>query len=88
MCIRDRFKVFKPTLAILKKTIGTKKLRMVPVFGSRTKNLDVSKFDQTRFSITDNQAKTLAKWGMAVEEHYGKPMDIEWALDGLSLIHI
>jgi len=78
----DEFKVFKPTLAILKKTIGTKKLRMVPVFGSRTKNLDVSKFDQTRFSITDNQAKTLAKWGMAVEEHYGKPMDIEWALDG------
>jgi pyruvate,water dikinase len=78
----DEFKVFKPTLAILKKTIGTKKLRMVPVFGSRTKNLDVSKFDQTRFSITDNQAKTLAKWGMAVEEHYGKPMDIEWSLDG------
>ena len=78
----DEFKVFKPTLAILKKTIGTKKLRMVPVFGSRTKNLDVSKFDQARFSITDSQAKTMAKWGMAVEEHYGKPMDIEWALDG------
>ncbi|HUD81201.1 MAG TPA: phosphoenolpyruvate synthase [Patescibacteria group bacterium] len=77
----DEFTVFKPTLAILKKKVGTKKLRMVPTMGSRTLNTPVSKKDQLKFSITDEQAKTLAKWGMEIEKHYGKPMDIEWALD-------
>ncbi|MCA9334249.1 phosphoenolpyruvate synthase, partial [Candidatus Saccharibacteria bacterium] len=37
--------------------------------------------DQERYSITDEQVLTLAKWGLLIEEHYGKPMDIEWALD-------
>ena len=78
----DEFTVFKPTMAILKKKIGTKKVKMIPVFGSRTKNIAVSKHDQEKFSITDEQAKTMAGWGMLVEEHYQKPMDIEWALDG------
>ena len=73
--------VFKPTLAILKKRVGTKKLRMIPTLGSRTLNIAVSKKDQEKFSITDGQAKTLAQWGIEVEKHYGKPMDIEWALD-------
>jgi len=77
----DEFTVFKPTLAILKKRIGTKKLRMIPTLGSRTLNIAVSKKDQEKFSITDEQAKTLAQWGIEVEKHYGKPMDIEWALD-------
>lgn len=77
----DEFIVFKPTLAILKRKVGTKKLKMVPVKGSKTKDLKVSKHDQERFSITEDQVKTLASWGMAIEEHYGHPMDIEWALD-------
>jgi pyruvate,water dikinase len=77
----DEFTIFKPTMAILKKKIGTKKVKMIPVFGSRTKNIAVSKKDQEKFSITDKQAKIMAGWGMQVEEHYGKPMDIEWALD-------
>ena len=77
----DEFIVFKPTMAILKKKLGSKKLRMIPVFGSKTKNIAVPEKDQAKFSITDEQAKTLAHWGMEIEEHYGKPMDIEWALD-------
>jgi pyruvate,water dikinase len=77
----DEFTVFKPTLAILKKRVGTKKLRMIPTIGSRTLNIAVPKKDQEKFSITDEQAKTLAQWGIEVENHYGKPMDIEWALD-------
>ncbi len=77
----DEFTVFKPTLAILKKKVGAKKERMIPIMGSRTKNVAVSKADQERFSITDEQVITLAKWGMAIEEHYGHPMDMEWALD-------
>jgi len=77
----DEFMIFKPTLAILKKKIGTKKEKMIPVAGSKTKNIGVSQEDQERFSITDEQVKTLARWGMEIEKHYGKPMDIEWALD-------
>lgn len=77
----DEFIVFKPTGAILKRKIGTKKMKMIPVSGSKTKNIKVSQKDQDRYSITDAQVKTLANWGMAIEQHYGKPMDIEWALD-------
>jgi pyruvate,water dikinase len=77
----DEFIVFKPTLAILKKRLGTKKLKMIPGPDSTTENTDVSEENQRRYSINDDQVKTLASWGMAIEEHYGKPMDIEWALD-------
>jgi pyruvate,water dikinase len=77
----DEFTVFKPTLAILKRKVGTKKLKMIPTAGSRTKNIQVPKFFQERFSISDEQVKTLAKWAIEIEKHYGKPMDIEWALD-------
>lgn len=77
----DEFVVFKPTMAILKRKRGTKKMKMIPSSGSKTRNIPVHVADQERFSITDEQVKTLASWGMAIEEHYGKPMDIEWALD-------
>lgn len=77
----DDFIVFKPTMAILKRRLGTKKMKMVPISNSRTKNVAVAKKDQERFSITDDQVKTLAHWGMLIEQHYGHPMDIEWALD-------
>lgn len=77
----DEFTVFKPTLAILKKRVGEKKMKMVPVAGSKTKNLPVSQADRQRYAITDPQVRTLAKWAIEIEKHYGRPMDIEWALD-------
>ncbi len=77
----DEFTVFKPTGAILKKRLGAKRLKMIPIENSETANVDVPEEDQHRYSITDEQVKTLAGWGMIIEEHYGKPMDIEWALD-------
>jgi pyruvate,water dikinase len=77
----DEFIVFKPTRAILKKKLGTKKMKMIPVANSQTKNNPVSVHDQDRFSINDDQVRTLADWGIKIEEHYGHPMDIEWALD-------
>jgi len=77
----DQFLVFKPTLAILKRSLGNKKLKMIPAFGSKTKNILVSARDREQYSITDEQVKTLATWGLEIEKHYGKPMDIEWALD-------
>lgn len=77
----DEFTVFKPTMQIIKKKLGTKKEKMIPVSGSKTKSIPVSKEDQEKYSITDDQVKTLANWGMLIEKHYGKSMDIEWALD-------
>jgi pyruvate, water dikinase len=77
----DEFIIFKPTMAIIKRKIGSKKQKMVPIFGNRTKNIAVSKEDQEKFSVSDGQVKTLAEWAMKIEEHYGRPMDIEWALD-------
>jgi pyruvate,water dikinase len=77
----DEFTVFKPTMAIIKRSVGSKKEKMIPAFGSKVKNNKVSIADQERYSITDDQVITLAKWGMIIEDHYGKPMDIEWALD-------
>jgi pyruvate,water dikinase len=77
----DEFTVFKPTLAIIRRKLGSKKVKMIPAAGNKTQNLDVSVEDQRRYAITDEQVKTLASWGIAIQEHYGKPMDIEWALD-------
>lgn len=77
----DEFIVFKPTMAILKRHLGTKKMKMIPAAGNRTKNIAVSVHDQNRYSINDDQVRTLAQWGMLIEQHYGHPMDIEWALD-------
>ena len=77
----DEFTVFKPTMAIIRRKLGSKKVKMIPASGNKTQNTDVSTEDQLRYSITDEQVKKLASWGMAIEEHYGKPMDIEWALD-------
>lgn len=77
----DEFTVFKPTMAILKRKIGTKKEKMIPTPDGKTKNIKVSHADQDRYSINDDQVLTLARWGMEIEKHYGKPMDIEWALD-------
>jgi pyruvate,water dikinase len=77
----DEFTVFKKNGAILKKKLGAKRLKMVPGPDSTTMDVDVLEEDQHRYSITEEQVKTLAEWGMAIEEHYGKAMDIEWALD-------
>lgn len=77
----DEFTVFKPTLAILRRRLGSKKQKMIPTAGNKTKNISVSPQDQARFALTDDQIKTLAEWAIAIENHYGRPMDIEWALD-------
>ncbi len=77
----DEFTVFKPTMAILKKKLGTKKLKMIPAPNSKLRNVAVSHEMQDQYSLNDQQILTLAQWGLEIEKHYGKPMDIEWALD-------
>jgi pyruvate,water dikinase len=82
----DQFYVFKPTLKngsrpILEKKVGTKEKRMI--YGEKgTINKDVSLDDRKKFVINDDEIIKLAKWATIIEEHYQKPMDIEWAKDG------
>jgi len=82
----DEFYYFKPTDAIISKRIGKKSLRMVynNVKGAKNpvKDIPVSVADQHKQSITDEQVKQLGRWAAIIENHYGRPMDMEWALDG------
>jgi pyruvate,water dikinase len=80
----DEFFVFKPTMSIIYRSIGKKAVKMIYDNKSKiaVKNIPVSINEQHKQSITDEQVKQLAKWGMMIEEHYKRPMDIEWAYDG------
>jgi pyruvate, water dikinase len=82
----DEFYIFKPTRAIISKSIGHKRLRMVYNNNPKSpvKDIKVPLKDQKKQSITDKQAIALADWGVIIEKHYKKPMDIEWAFDGIS----
>jgi pyruvate,water dikinase len=80
----DEFYIFKPTGAIISRSIGRKALRMIYNSDPKkpVKDVKVSEADQHKQSITDEQVKKLGSWAMAIEKHYGRPMDMEWALDG------
>lgn len=91
----DEFYVFKPTLregkmTILKRQLGSKALTMTYDERHHTMNLSTPKDLQNRFSINDEEVATLARYALTIEEHYStkagiyRPMDIEWAKDGLS----
>ena len=86
----DQFYVFKPTLRqgfreVLEKRLGTKAQKLVyETKGHGTKQANVSRDDRARFILSDDEVLQLAEWACVIEEHYGKPMDIEWAKDGLT----
>ena len=82
----DEFYVFKPTGAIIYKHLSAKNIKMIYDDKNKlspVKDVAVADKDQMTASITDEQVKTLAKWGMIIEKHYGRAMDMEWALDGV-----
>ncbi|MFT4229762.1 MAG: phosphoenolpyruvate synthase [Microbacterium sp.] len=89
----DEFYVHKPALragrpAILKRQVGEKAIAMrytdgVSVGGS-TAFEDVAPADRRRFCIGDEDVEELARQALVIEEHYGRPMDIEWAKDGVT----
>jgi pyruvate,water dikinase len=84
----DQFYVFKPTLLkgfkpILEKKLGSKEKRLV-YGGTGTKQTKVSAEDKAKFVVNDDNLLTLARWACIIEDHYKKPMDIEWAKDGLT----
>ncbi|REF32111.1 phosphoenolpyruvate synthase [Calidifontibacter indicus] len=87
----DEFYVYKPALAagkpaILKRGVGGKAIKMVYTedksVGRTIETVDVDPADQARFSITDADVEELARHAVKIEEHYGRPMDIEWVKDG------
>jgi pyruvate,water dikinase len=88
----DEFCVHKTTLAaghrpILKRQLGSKTLRMVYDSSDEaqsTRNETVSLNDQQRFALNDDDVLMLARQAMIIEQHYGCPMDIEWAKDGVT----
>ncbi len=87
----DEFYVYKPTLragkpAILRRTLGSKEIRMLysDAPGERVRNESTPADLRARFSITDADVQELAKQALVIEQHYGRPMDIEWAKDGIS----
>ncbi|MGB9743204.1 MAG: phosphoenolpyruvate synthase [Minisyncoccales bacterium] len=83
----DEFLVFKPTLekgcpAIIRKDLGRKTKKYIYNKQGGVKEVDVPLKDQLKFSLTDEEILTLAKWAVIIEKHYNYPQDIEWAKDG------
>ncbi len=88
----DEYYVYKPGLkaghsAIVRKTLGAKAVKMIYSDGKDVKQkvqtVDVPFSDRYQFSLTNAEAEELAKQAMIIEAHYGRPMDIEWAKDGV-----
>jgi pyruvate,water dikinase len=88
----DEYIVFKPLLGkkniepILKKYLGSKEKKMIYSSGGSksTKNVTTSSKEQKSFVLTNEEILKLSGWARDIEEHYGRPMDIEWAKDGIS----
>ena len=86
----DEFYVYKPALAasrpsILRRNIGSKHVRMgyaADGDGDHVETCPVDDADRMQFSITDTDVEELGRIAMAIEAHYARPMDIEWAKDG------
>ncbi len=87
----DEFYVHKPMLAaghraVLRRLLGDKAVKMIFVEGdtkATTRNIPTPKIDRDRFCLTDEDVLELADSAVAIEAHYGRPMDMEWAKDGL-----
>ena len=87
----DEFYIHKPTFAqgyraVLRRTLGAKKIKMVYSDG-RTRepirNVTTSNSERNNYCIDDGDVLTLADYALKIEKHYGRPMDMEWAKDGL-----
>jgi pyruvate,water dikinase len=87
----DEFYVYKPALQsghhpILRKNLGSKSVKMIfssnPVPGKTVETVDVDEDQSQTFSLTDAEIIELARTAVIIENHYGRPMDIEWGKDG------
>ncbi|CZH84321.1 TPA: phosphoenolpyruvate synthase [Legionella pneumophila] len=89
----DEFYVHKPCLeagkpAIIRRNLGSKALKMVycddPSLERRVKTVDVDSAERLLFSLSKEEVEQLANQALIIEKHYGRPMDIEWAKDGVN----
>ncbi|MFG1497506.1 phosphoenolpyruvate synthase [Saccharospirillum sp. HFRX-1] len=87
----DEFYVHKPALkaghdAILRRNLGSKLIKMIygeaTETGRSVETVEVPEADRLRFAISDDEVQELARQAMTIEQHYGRPMDIEWVRDG------
>lgn len=88
----DEFYVHKPTLkarkpAVLRRNLGSKKIQMVYAdsqeHGKQTEIVDIPEDQSRTFSLSDSEVEALARQAVIIEKHYQRPMDIEWAKDGI-----
>jgi pyruvate,water dikinase len=87
----DEFYVHKPTLAqghrtVLRHLLGEKAVKMIFVEGQAdhtTRNIPTPEVDRARYCISDEEVLELAEYACKIERHYGRPMDMEWAKDGV-----
>ena len=88
----DEYEVYKPLLSepslspIVGKKLGGKGLKMIYTNDGDhpTKNVPTSKAERASFVLSDQEILTLSRWACVIEQHYGQPMDIEWAKDGVT----
>ena len=90
----DEFYVHKPMLkagnkALIRRNLGSKLIQMIfatpeekAADGQLVKTVDVAHELRNRYSLTDEEVQQLAHYALVIEEHYGRPMDIEWGKDG------
>ncbi|GGK23015.1 phosphoenolpyruvate synthase [Deinococcus malanensis] len=83
----DEFFVYKPALqaghrAVLRRTLGSKQKKMIYAEGQGVQTVDVEEAERAAFSLTDEDLTELARQCVTIENHYGRPMDIEWGKDG------
>ena len=89
-CNPDQFYVFKPSIGkfedpIIEKKLGSKMHKLVyAAKGIGIMDAEVSEADRQSFILDDKEIEKLAEWACAIEKHYGKQMDIEWAKDGIT----
>ena len=88
----DEYTVFKPLLdnkglkPIIEKKLGAKEKKMIYATGGTrpTKNVDTPEWQRLQFVLNDDEILILANWAKIIEQHYKRPMDMEWAKDGES----
>ncbi|WP_295856218.1 phosphoenolpyruvate synthase [uncultured Xylophilus sp.] len=90
----DEFYVHKPSLqaskrAVIRRNLGSKMIQMTfatpeekAASGELVKTVDVPAEQRNRYSLTDADVEQLAQYALVIEQHYGRPMDIEWGKDG------
>lgn len=86
----DEYIIFKPLLGkpglkpVIEKNLGEKEQKMVYVKtgGKKTKNITTTLKERSSFVLKDDEILNLAQWAVVIEDHYGHPMDMEWAKDG------